>query len=57
VSGLNVSISAEGFSLESETENGFDELVQLWKAGAAVECKRVQICREHAKNKYGILGK
>jgi predicted secreted protein len=39
VSKLNVSITAEGFAFEDETENGFDELVALWHAAAPVTCK------------------
>lgn len=37
VTGLNISISAEGLRFASETEGGFDELSKLWGAGTAVK--------------------
>ena len=37
VTGLSISISAEGFRFYGETENGFTELSALWGAGDEVE--------------------
>ena len=37
VTGMSVSISAEGIKNYDETENGFKELLAAWYAGASVE--------------------
>lgn len=37
VTGLSISISAEGLRFYSETENGFDEISALWGVGQSVE--------------------
>lgn len=37
VTGLSISISAEGLRFEGETEGGFQELAPSWKTGAEVE--------------------
>ena len=37
VTGLSVSISAEGLRFYTETENGFSEISALWGAGTSVE--------------------
>lgn len=37
VSGLNISIKADGLRFYNETENGFTEMSALWGAGASVE--------------------
>lgn len=37
VTGLSISISADGLRFGSETENGFDEIAPLWGAGQSVE--------------------
>lgn len=37
VTGLSISISAEGLEYTGESENGYTELSALWGAGAAVE--------------------
>ncbi len=37
VTGLSISISAEGLRFDDETENGFVELAPLWGAGDSVE--------------------
>lgn len=39
VTGLSISISAEGFRYASESENGFDELSQKWGVGSSVTVK------------------
>lgn len=39
VSGLSISISAEGLRVYDETENGFSELAPLWGKGTSVEVK------------------
>ncbi len=39
VTGLSVSISAEGFVFYDETECGYKDLLALWKAGKSVEVK------------------
>jgi predicted secreted protein len=36
---LSVSLSAEGFSFESETENGYKELRSIWELGEPILCK------------------
>lgn len=37
VSGLNISIKADGLRFYDETENGFEEISALWGAGASVK--------------------
>lgn len=37
VTGLSISISAEGLRFYKETENGFDEIAPKWGQGATVE--------------------
>ncbi len=37
VSGLSVSISAEGLRVYDESENGFDQVAALWGVGQSVE--------------------
>lgn len=37
ISGLSISISAEGLRYAGETENGFDEIAPLWGKGQSVE--------------------
>lgn len=37
VTGLSISVSAEGFRFSEESENGFTELSKLWGVGTAVE--------------------
>lgn len=39
VSGLSISISAEGLVFVTETENGFEKLAPMWGAGDSVEVK------------------
>lgn len=39
VTGLSISISAEGLRFYDETENGFEECAAQWGAGASVEVK------------------
>lgn len=39
VTGLSISISAEGLRFYDETENGFTELAAKWGAGTVVEVK------------------
>lgn len=39
VTGLTISISAEGLVFVTETENGYDEIAALWGAGTSVEVK------------------
>lgn len=39
VTGLSISISAEGLRYTGETENGYEELSKLWGAGESVEVK------------------
>lgn len=39
VTGLSISISAEGLRFGTETENGYEELSPLWGKGASVEVK------------------
>lgn len=39
VTGLSISISAEGLRFYDETENGFDEIAAKWGAGTSVEVK------------------
>ena len=42
VTGLSISISAEGLRFYGETENGYDELAAKWGKGQAVEVKAFQ---------------
>lgn len=42
VSGLSISISAEGLRYYGEAENGFDELSALWGAAQSVQVKAFQ---------------
>lgn len=37
VTGMSISISAEGLRFYDETENGYEEIAALWGAGASVE--------------------
>lgn len=39
VTGLTISISAEGLVFVTETENGYNEIAALWGAGTSVEVK------------------
>lgn len=39
VTGLSISISADGLRFYDETENGYDQLAPLWGKGASVEVK------------------
>jgi len=39
VTGLSISISAEGLRFYNETENGFDEISAKWGAGTSCEVK------------------
>ena len=50
VTGLSISVSAEGLRYYGEAENGWDELSALWGAGAAVTVKAFQ--REGDSNPY-----
>ncbi|MCD8265558.1 MAG: phage tail protein [Prevotellaceae bacterium] len=50
VSGLSVSISAEGFRHYDETESGFKELLAAWKGAASVEVKAFE--RENDTKPY-----
>ena len=42
VTGLSISISAEGLRFYDETENGFEECAAQWGAGTSVEVKAYQ---------------
>ena len=42
VTGLSISISAEGLRFYGEDENGFDEISAMWGAGQAVEVTAFQ---------------
>lgn len=50
VVGLSYSISAEGLVFYDETENGYKELLALWKAGKSVEVKCME--RESSEKPY-----
>ena len=50
VTGLSISISAEGLVFYDETENGYKELLALWKAGKSVEVKCME--RENSEKPY-----
>ena len=39
VTGLSISVSAEGLRFYGETENGYEQLSALWGAGQSVEVK------------------
>ena len=42
VTGLSISISAEGLRFYGETENGFNEIASKWGVGQSVEVKAFQ---------------
>ena len=42
VTGLSISISAEGLRFYNETENGFDEIAAKWGVGQSVKAKAYQ---------------
>lgn len=42
VTGLSISISAEGLRFYNETENGFDEIAAKWGVGQSVKVKAYQ---------------
>ena len=50
VVGLSYSISAEGLVFYDETENGYKELLALWKAGKPVEVKCME--RDNSDKPY-----
>ena len=50
VTGLSISVSAEGLRYYGEAENGWDELSALWGAGTTVTVKAFQ--REGDANPY-----
>lgn len=52
VTGLSISISAEGLRFYGETENGFDEIGAKWGKGQAVEVKAFQ--REGDETPYVV---
>lgn len=52
VTGLSISISAEGLRFYGETENGFDEIGSKWGKGQAIEVKAFQ--REGDENPYVV---
>lgn len=53
VTGLSISISAEGLVFYDETECGYKELLALWKAGKPVDVK----CMEREATKSYLEGK
>ena len=50
VTGLSISISAEGLRYYGESENGWDELSALWGAGAPIAVKAFR--RDNDANPY-----
>lgn len=50
VTGLSISISAEGLAFYDETEGGYKELLALWKAGKSVQVKCME--REESEKPY-----
>ena len=54
VTGLSISISAEGLRFYSETENGYDELAPKWGKGQSVEVEAFE--RDGATEPY-VKGK
>ena len=54
ITGLSISISAEGLVFGEETENGFEKLAPLWGVGESVEVKAFE--REDDDNP-SIVGK
>lgn len=53
VTGLSVSLSADGLVFYQETENGFKASLALWKAGQSVEVK----CMERESEDPYLAGK
>lgn len=52
VTGLSISISAEGLRYYGESENGYAELSALWGAGASIQVKAFQ--REGDESPYVV---
>ena len=50
VTGLSISISAEGLVFYGETEAGYKSMLAAWKAGKSVEVKCME--RENSDNPY-----
>lgn len=50
VTGLSISISADGLANYNETENGFKALLGLWKAGKPVDVEAYE--REDSESPY-----
>lgn len=50
ITGLSISISAEGLSFYDETECGYKELYALWKQGKSVQVKCME--REQSEKPY-----
>lgn len=50
VTGLSISISAEGLRFYKDTENGYDEIAAMWGKGQSVKVKAFQ--RENDETPY-----
>lgn len=50
VTGLSISISAEGLRFYKDTENGYDEIAAMWGKGQSVKVKAFQ--RENDEEPY-----
>ena len=57
VTGLSISLSAEGFRFYGETENGFEQMAPAWGKGASVDVeafKRGEDATPYVKGKFII---
>jgi hypothetical protein len=57
VTGLSISISAEGFRFYNETENGYEQLTPAWGKGQSVEVeafKRGEDAKPYVKGNFVI---
>lgn len=57
VTGLSISISAEGFRFYNETENGYEQLAPAWGKGQSVDVeafKRGEDAKPYVKGKFVI---
>lgn len=50
ITGLSINISASGLACYDETENGYKELLALWKAGQSIQAKCLE--RENDTKPY-----
>ena len=55
VTGLSISISAEGLVHYDETESGFKELLAAWKTGAPVTVKCMERANDNEQRRHDLV--